>query len=393
MSTMQLRELFEAKNDSIVFAFGRYNPPTLGHEAVFQTVINTAKSKSADHTIFISSTQKPKTDPLSFSYKLSYLQKTYTGVNFNGDDTIKTIVQLLQELMNRGYRNITMVAGSDRVTEFRTFLNQYNGKPDKKGNIPFQFNSIDVVSSGERDPDQEGVSGISASGARAAAAAGDQKSFMSMVNPKFGKELYAELRRSMGVKEQVATNTEKLYNETMAEQANGKPTVYLDMDGVLADFFGGVEKLYGVNHWKQLASDKTKDLRQDVIERITGTNFFETLPKFNTADSLIGMVKKFTGGRFSILTSPLRGDHDNSARWKKIWINQNMEQPDETIVTGRKEKYATTNGTPNILVDDRPVNIQKWQDKGGYGILYQANKDSISTVEQSLKNYGVKNGN
>jgi len=390
---MWLKELFEAKNDSIVFAFGRYNPPTLGHEAVFQTVINTAKSKNADHAIFISSTQKPKTDPLSFSYKLNYLKKTYTGVNFNGDDTIKTIVQLLQELMNRGYKNITMVAGSDRVTEFRTFLNQYNKKPDKKGNIPFEFDTIDVVSSGERDPDQEGVTGISASGARAAAASGDQNSFMKMVNPKFGTELYQALRRSLGIKEQVAANTEKLYNQSMPEQKSGKPTVYLDMDGVLADFFGGVEKLYGVNHWKQLASDKTKDLRQDVIDRITGTNFFETLPKFTTTDALIGMIKKFTGGRFSILTSPLRGDHDNSARYKKVWISQNIEQPDEVIVTGRKEKYATANGTANILIDDRPINIQKWQDKGGHGILYQANKDSLNKIEQGLKNYGEKNGN
>ena len=390
---MWLKELFEAKNDSVVFAFGRYNPPTLGHEAVFQTVINTARSKGAEHTIFISATQKPKTDPLSFQYKLNYLKKTYTGVNFNGDDTIRTIVQSLQELMNRGYKNVTMVAGSDRANEFKSFLNQYNNKPDKKGNIPFQFNSIDVVSSGERDPDGEGISGISASGARAAAVAGDQATFMKMVNAKFGGELYTELRKSMGVKEQVATNTEKLYNEAMPEQANGKPVVYLDMDGVIADFFGGVEKLYGVSHWKQLTSDKSKDLRQDVIDRITGTNFFETLPKFPSADPLIAMIKKFTGGKFSILTSPLRGDHDNSAKWKKVWINQNIEQPDETIVSGRKEKYATSKGTANILVDDRPINIQKWQDKGGYGILYQANKNSLSTIEQALKNYGEKNGN
>jgi len=222
--------------------------------------------------------------------------------------------------------------------------------------------------------------------------AGDQSAFMKMVNAKFGAELYTELRKSMGVKEQVATNTEKLYNNMMPEQANGKPTVYLDMDGVIADFFGGVEKLYGVSHWKQLTSDKSKDLRQDVIERITGTNFFETLPKFPSADPLIAMIKKFTGGKFSILTSPLRGDHDNSAKWKKIWINQNVEQPNETIVTGRKEKLATTNGIPNILIDDRPINIQKWNDKGGYGILYQANKDPLSKIEQGLKNYGEKNG-
>ena len=390
---MWLKELFEAKNDSIVFAFGRYNPPTLGHEVVFKTVINTAKAKGAEHAVFISSTQKPKTDPLSFQYKLNYLKRTYSEVNFNNDDTIKTIVQLLQELMNKGYKNVTMVAGSDRVNEFKAFLNQYNKKPDKKGNVPFEFDSIDVVTSGERDPDGEGISGISASGARAAAVSGDQAAFMKMVNAKFGAELYGELRKSMGVKEQVATNTEKLYNNIMPEQKNGKPTVYLDMDGVIADFFGGVEKLYGVSHWKQLTSDKSKDLRQDVIDRITGTNFFETLPKFPSADPLIAMIKKFTGGKFSILTSPLRGDHDNSAKWKKVWINQNIEQPDETIVSGRKEKYATSKGTANILVDDRPINIQKWQDKGGYGILYQANKNSLSTIEQALKNYGEKNGN
>lgn len=389
---MWLKELFEAKNDSIVFAFGRYNPPTLGHEVVFNTVLGVARSKGADHAIFISSTQKPRTDPLSFTYKLGYLTKTYTGVNFNGDNTIKTIVQLLQELMKRGHKNITMVAGSDRVGEFKTFLDQYNNKPDKQGRIPFQFDSIDVVSSGQRDPDQEGIGGISASGARAAAAAGDSQGFMRMVNAKFGDELYQELRRSMGVKEQVAQNTEKLYNTIMPEQTSGKPTVYLDMDGVIADFFGGVEKLYGVSHWKQLTSDKTKDLRQDVIDRITGTNFFETLPKFPSADTLINMIKKYTGGRFTILTSPLRGDHDNSARWKKSWINQNIEKPNETIISGRKEKYAVTNGRANILVDDRPVNIKNWQDNGGHGILYQANKDPLSKIEQGLKSYGEKNG-
>ena len=133
----------------------------------------------------------------------------------------------------------------------------------------------------------------------------------------------------MGVK--VAMNNEKLYNEQM----ENKPIVYVDMDGVLADFFGGVEKLYGVEHWKQLTSDKTKDLKAEVINRITGTDFFATLPEFPTADQLITMVKKFTGGSFSILTSPLRGDHEVSSKYKKLWIQQHIENPDQTIITGR----------------------------------------------------------
>ena len=179
----------------------------------------------------------------------------------------------------------------------------------------------------------------------------------------------------------------RLYNEDMDKM----PTIYLDMDGVLADFFGGVEKLYGVDHWKELTNDKTKDLKSEVIARITGTNFFETLPKFPTADNLIKMVKDFTGGTYSINTSPLRGDNKNSAYYKKIWIGKHLPKPQEIIVTGRKESYAMNkNNKPNILIDDRPINIQRWTGRGGYGILYQANKDSVGKVQTGLEEYKKK---
>ena len=108
----------------------------------------------------------------------------------------------------------------------------------------------------------------------------------------------------------------RLYNEDMDKM----PTVYMDMDGVLADFYGGVEQLYGVEHWKELTNDKTKDLKSEVIARITGTNFFETLPKFPTADNLVKMIKDFTGGTYSINTSPLRGDNENSAKYKGLGL-------------------------------------------------------------------------
>ena len=198
------------------------------------------------------------------------------------------------------------------------------------------------------------------------------------------KFIYNKIQDAIGVT--IDENNKKLYNESMTD---GKPTVYLDMDGVLADFFGGVEKLYGVEHWKQLTNDKTKDLKKEVIDRITGTDFFATLPKFSTADALIDMVKQFTGGTFSINTSPLRGDHENSGKYKKVWISNNIEQPAEIIVTGRKESYAKNkaSGTPNILIDDRPVNIQRWQGAGGYGILYQANRDSLDKVKKGLEDY------
>ena len=384
---MLLKELFlnEDEGNIAVFAFGRFNPPTIAHQKLIKQVQDTASKLNGRPFIFLSHTQNNKTDPLSFQEKLDYIKGVYGNdqVVF-GDAGVKTIVQVLQKLQDEGRTKVVMIAGSDRVENFKTLLNQYNNKPDRAGNILYNFDSIDVVSAGQRDPDAEGMSGVSASKAREYAQDDDFENFSKIVmGGKVSAKIFLKIQSKMGKK--VAVNNEKLYTEDMTD----KPTVYLDMDGVLADFFGGVEKMYGVEHWKELTSDKTKDLKKEVIDRITGTDFFATLPKFQSADALIDMVKKFTGGKFSINTSPLRGDHENSGKYKKVWISNNIEQPDEIVVTGRKETYAKNkaNGMPNILIDDRPVNIQRWQAAGGYGILYQANRDSLTKVEKGLEDY------
>ena len=383
---MYLRELFLREDDraTAVFAFGRFNPPTIGHQKLIETVLSTAEKANGKAYLFLSHKQNNKTDPLDFKSKQSYIQQFYPNLAV-GDAGANTIIKALQKIQAEGRTRIIMVAGSDRVEEFQKLLNQYNGKPDKQGNDLYKFDSIDVVNAGQRDPDAEGVSGASASKARELANKGQEHEFtkIAMGGDK-SKFIYNKIQDALGVT--IDENNKKLYNESMTD---GKPTVYLDMDGVLADFFGGVEKLYGVEHWKQLTNDKTKDLKKEVIDRITGTDFFATLPKFNTADRLIEMVKQFTGGTFSINTSPLRGDHENSGKYKKVWISNNIETPAEIIVTGRKETYAKNkaSGTPNILIDDRPVNIQRWQAAGGYGILYQANRDSLDKVKKGLEDY------
>ena len=387
---MLLKELFLREDDraTAVFAFGRFNPPTIGHQKLLDKVIAMTKQVNGKGYIFLSHKQNNKTDPLTFREKQDYLKMFYPNIEI-GNANANTIIKALQEIQSQGRTRIVMVAGSDRVAEFQKLLNQYNGKPDKQGNDLYKFDSIDVVSAGERDPDQEGAAGASASKARDLANKGQEQEFNKIVlGGNNGKKLYDIIQDRLA--EQIDENNKKLYNEDMAD---GKPTVYLDMDGVLADFFGGVEKMYGVQHWKQLTNDKTKDLKSEVINRITGTDFFATLPKFQSADALIDMIKKFTGGKFSINTSPLRGDHENSAKYKKIWISNNIEQPDEIVVTGRKESYAKdkASGTPNILIDDRPVNVERWQGAGGYGILYQANRDSLTKVKEALENYGKQN--
>ena len=383
---MLLRELLLQEDDraTAVFAFGRFNPPTIGHEKLIATVLQTAQKANGKAYLFLSHKQNNKTDPLTFQDKQSYIQKIYPSLAV-GDPGSNTIIKALQKIQAEGRTKLVMVAGSDRVQEFEKLLNQYNGKPDKQGNDLYKFDSIQVVNAGQRDPDQEGVSGASASKARDLAMKGQEQQFYQIaMGGNKAKFIYGKIQDALG--EQIDENNKKLYNEDMTD---GKPTVYLDMDGVLADFFGGVEKMYGVDHWKKLTNDKTKDLKKEVIDRITGTDFFATLPMFQSAPELISMVKEFTGGNFSINTSPLRGDNENSAKYKKVWISNNIEQPDEVIVTGRKESYAKdkASGTPNILIDDRPINIQRWQSAGGYGILYQANRDSLDKVKKGLEGY------
>ena len=385
---MLLKELFlkEDGRATAVFAFGRFNPPTIGHQKLIEFVQATARKVNGKGFIFLSHSQNPKKDPLSFNQKLAYLRTLINDPNLEiGHAEANTVIKALQVIEAQGRTRVIMVAGSDRVMEFQKFLNQYNGKPDQKGNDLYNFDFVDVISAGERDPDAEGVSGASASKAREFAQNDDFTNFSKIVmGGEKSKTIYQMIQNAMGVK--VAMNNQKLYTEQIEE----KPVVYIDMDGVLADFFGGVEKLYGVEHWKELSSDNKLDLKQEVINKIQGTDFFATLPEFPTADQLIAMVKKFTGGSFSILTSPLRGDHEVSSKYKKLWISQHIENPAQTIITGRKESYAKdkASGTPNILIDDRPVNIERWQGAGGYGILYQANRDSLNKVKKGLEEYG-----
>jgi hypothetical protein len=386
---MHLRELFLKEDDrsTAVFAFGRFNPPTIGHEKLINKVQQVAAKVNGKGFVFLSHTGGTAKDPIDFTTKLSYLRQHFQSdpkLSF-GDIRANTIIKVMKVLEQEGRTKVIMVAGDDRVMEFQKLLNQYNGKPTKAGDVEYTFDSIQVVSAGQRDPDASDITGVSASKARELAMKGQEHEFSKIVmGGDNGKVLYNKIQDRFG--KEVDENNKKLYNEDMTDT---KPIVYLDMDGVLADFFGGVEFLYGVEHWKQLTNDKTKDLKKEVIDRITGTDFFAVLPKFPTADALVDMVKKFTGGNFSINTSPLRGDHENSAKYKKVWISNNIEQPDEIIVTGRKESYAKNKGTgtPNILIDDRPVNIQKWQAAGGYGILYQANRDQLTKVQKGLEDY------
>ena len=186
---MKIRNLFEASKTAVL-AFGRMNPPTIGHKKLADKVA----SIPGDPYIFVTQSQKPKTDPLPFADKLKFAQASFPNVKVGSSD-VKTIIQALQKIEAMGYDSIVYVAGSDRIQDFTTLINKYNGKE-------YNFKDIQVVSAGERDPDAEGAEGLSASKMRAAAATGDFDSFQQGVaNPKIAQQMYDAVRKGMGVME------------------------------------------------------------------------------------------------------------------------------------------------------------------------------------------------
>ena len=169
--------------------------------------------------------------------------------------------------------------------------------------------------------------------------------------------------------------------------STNEPTVFLDMDGVLVDFFGAFAKLANVEHWKEMDAQKL----QGVLDKIVGSDYFAKLPKTNACDSIVEMIIDFAGA-YSILSSPLRGDIANSTKHKRAWVMNNLSpQPTTTIIVRDKSQYALLNGVQNILIDDRASNIHKWKEAGGYGIKYQANENDLSVISGALKAYKIEN--
>ena len=199
----KFRELTEAK-DTIVFGFGRFNPPTTGHEKVIKKIASVAGSNPWQ--VFPSHTQNPKKDPLPQALKTAYMRKMFKRYARNiVVSKARNAIEIAVELYDQGYKNLIMVAGSDRVKAFDTMLNNYNGVEGKAHGY-YKFDSIKIVSAGERDPDAEGVEGMSASKMRKAATDGDYDSFSMGVPTTLSdadkKKLYRDVRKYMGIREE-----------------------------------------------------------------------------------------------------------------------------------------------------------------------------------------------
>ena len=193
----------ELPSKKVVFAFGRFNPPTTGHELLIKVVKKLASTNNADHAIYASKTQDSKKNPLSVDKKVHYLNLMFPNTKFvAANNEIRTFIEAVKQL-NKKYKNLIMVAGSDRVPAYKELLTKYNGKE-------FNYDTIEVVSAGERDPDADDAAGMSATKMRALAVKGDYKQFKtglpSSIRDIDGRRLMNDIRQGMGleiVKEQI----------------------------------------------------------------------------------------------------------------------------------------------------------------------------------------------
>ena len=180
------------------------NPPTIGHEKLLDTL--SQKSGKNPYKVYLSQSQDANKNPLDYREKVKIARKMFPrhARAIMLDTKIRNVFDIMKRLYDEGYRNVTMVVGSDRLREFNILLNKYNGKKGKHG--LYNFQKINVISAGERDPDADGAEGMSASKMRAAAKSGDFSQFAQGLPKSIGnaeaKKIYNSIRSAMGLKEQ-----------------------------------------------------------------------------------------------------------------------------------------------------------------------------------------------
>ena len=190
----------EKTKGTLTLAFGRFNPPHAGHQQLMDIAAQSAEQEESDYIIVPSRSQDPKKNPLDADTKISMMRQMFPqhSERIVNDGANRTIFDVLKKAHNDGYTNVRIVAGQDRVKEFDKLSQNYNGQL-------YQFDNMEVISSGDRDPDAEGMEGLSSSRMRLAAAEGDFKKFRAGLPEgtprKMAMTLFDTVRQTMNVKE------------------------------------------------------------------------------------------------------------------------------------------------------------------------------------------------
>jgi hypothetical protein len=211
----------------VFFTFGRMNPPTIGHGKLMNTM--SAKAGTNPYKVYLSQSSDARKNPLTYDQKIKHSRKMYPkhARSIIKDKKLRNVFEVASSLYDQGFNRVTMVVGADRITEFETLLNKYNGKKGRHGF--YNFERINIVSAGDRDPDAEGVEGMSASKQRENASKNDFTAFSqgvpSSMNNRDAKKLFNDVRTGMGLKE-----TKEFKNKVSLESVSEVREKYVEGD-------------------------------------------------------------------------------------------------------------------------------------------------------------------
>ena len=265
----------------IYFAFGRMNPPTIGHGKLLDVLA--AKAGRNPYKIFLSQSQDVKKNPLSYTDKIKSVRKMFPkhARNVMINKKVKTPFDALTALYDEGYRKVVMVAGSDRIAEYDLRLNKYNGKESTHGLYNFK-DGIKMVSAGERDPDAEGAEGASGTKQRGYASANDFIKFSQglppAMNTKDARVMFNAVRKGMGLKE------EKHFKNHIALES-----VSENREAFVAGTLFGLGDAVVIKETQEVCNIVVLGSNYVIVERLDGMRFRKWLDAVEVVESKSGV--------------------------------------------------------------------------------------------------------
>ena len=319
-----LSKITEAKGRHIAFTFGRFNPPTIGHEKLLNKV---AAQRAHQYIIYLSRSEDSDKNPLAFREKVAVMKRMFPRhAGRIAVSNSNKVFDILIELYKKKFTEITMVVGSDRVREFDTIIKKYNGERNRHGY--YNFDRISVVSAGERDPDAEGAMGMSASKMRAAAKKKDFTSFKKGLPRNFSlknsETLFKLVRRGM--------NLAASYDPSLVEDDEKEK----DKKKIKANYDGGVvggQSIAGPLRFKPFITASTKE----ELDKNTLRDKYVREDVYRVGDIVDDMVNKVTGIIVRRGTNYVTLEDDN-LKFHKSWLHNIIETPVYTETMGARSK-------------------------------------------------------
>lgn len=342
----------------VTFTFGRFNPPTTGHALLVKKL--KALGRGGDVLLFSSHSRDNLKNPLPHKVKVKYLRKFFGKIVV--DANVRTVFEIANELQKRNYTHVNMVVGSDRVNEFKNLLHKYNGVKARHGF--YKFEEINILSAGERDPDADDVSGMSASKMRMFAEKGDFDSFAEGVpsrNKREAESLYKDVRKGMGIIESYLPNyiiedliTEGVYDPgifkavfLMGGPGSGKSTV---VDKLALDTLG--LKLVNTDRAFENGLKKaglTLDLR--------GKSDDEYAPIRSKAKKITGaQMDRYIEGRLGMIFDTTAANKTKITKYKDMLDKLGYEYKMVFVNASLKNALARNQMRPRKLRDDIVTN-------------------------------------